>query len=211
VPQRGMHGDPNLPATAPRTHQFLSQFEAWLRQRGSYRRYQARQVFWSTWSTGPYTFSNYKVLWKEMSGSRFCAAYIGPFNDPVLGHKIVIPDHKLYFVPVSTLPEARYLTGILNAPAITAAIAAYAAQLSLGTSVIENLTIPEFDANDARHGELAILAAEITHRGGRPTPHELHRLNDLAGAIVREHTGAPRKEEKPIRLNVAKILAQEEQ
>jgi hypothetical protein len=41
VPQRGMHGDPNLPARAPRTHQFLSQFKSWLKQRGSYRRYQS--------------------------------------------------------------------------------------------------------------------------------------------------------------------------
>jgi hypothetical protein len=61
VPQRGMHGDPNLPTKAPRTHRFFEPF-----------------------------------------------------------------------VPVATLPEARYLTGILNAPAITAAIAGYAAQLSLG-------------------------------------------------------------------------------
>jgi hypothetical protein len=189
VPQRGMNGDPNLPRTAPRTHQFLAQFETWLRQRGSYRRYQARQPFWSTWSTGPYTFSQYKVLWKEMSGSRFCAGYIGPINDPVLGRKIVVPDHKLYFVPVGTLREARYLTGILNAPAITAAIGGYAAQLSLGTSVIENLTIPEFDSADARHTEIARIAGEITDRGSAPTMHELARLNELAQEIVGGHTG----------------------
>jgi hypothetical protein len=179
VPQRGMHGDPNLPTNSPRTYQFLGEFEAWLRQRGSYRRYQAKQPFWSTWSTGPYTFSQYKVLWKEMSGSHFCAAYIGPFNDPVLGRKIVVPDHKLYFVPVTTLKEARYLTGILNAPAITDAIAGYAAQLSLGTSVIENLTIPQFDRNDHRHTEIARIAGDLTDRSSAPTPSELSRLDEF--------------------------------
>jgi hypothetical protein len=187
VPQRGMHGDANLPTKAPRTHQFLAAFETWLRRRGSYRRYQSKQPYWSTWSTGPYTFSKYKVLWKEMSGSRFCAGYIGRFNDPVLGRKIVVPDHKLYFVPVSTLNEARYLTGILNAPAIASAIAGYAAQLSLGTSVIENLTIPEFDPEDDRHSEIAQIAGRITDRANAPTPSELARLNELAHEVVSEH------------------------
>jgi hypothetical protein len=124
-----------------------------------------------------------------MSGSRFCAGYIGPVNDAVLGHKIVVPDHKLYFVPVANVNEARYLTGILNAPSITSAIAAYAAQLSLGTSVIENLTIPEFDRDDDRHAEIARLAGEITDRGGTATEDELAQLNELAQEVVREHLG----------------------
>ena len=122
-----------------------------------------------------------------MSGSRFCAAYITPCDDPVLGRRVVIPDHKLYFVPVDSLQEARYLTGILNAPVISTAIAGYAAQLSLGTSVIENLTIPAFDAEDNRHTEIARLAGRITDRGGEPTQRELSRLNELAHEIVAEH------------------------
>ena len=61
VPQRGMHGDPNLPQSARRTYDFLSQFEDILRQRSSYRRFQRTQVWWSLWSTGAYTFSEYKV------------------------------------------------------------------------------------------------------------------------------------------------------
>jgi Putative RNA methylase family UPF0020 len=187
VPQRGMHGDPDLPTSARRTHRFLSEFEAWLRERGSYRRYQSNQPFWSTWSTGPYTFSPYKVLWKEMSGTRFSAAYIGSSDDTVLGHKVVVPDHKLYFVPIQTLQEARYLTGILNAPAIARAIAGYAAQLSLGTSVIENLTIPAFDAGDQRHRNIAQIAGDITGRSSEPTSAELADLNRLAQEVVSEH------------------------
>jgi hypothetical protein len=53
-----------------------------------------------------------------MSGQRFCAAYIGKVDYPVNGRKVVIPDHKLYMVPVNTIEEAQYLTGILNAPTI---------------------------------------------------------------------------------------------
>jgi hypothetical protein len=187
VPQRGMHGDPSLPRSATRTYEYFRRFEPQLLQRGSYRRYQQGQPFWSTWSTGPYTFTPYKVLWKEMGGRRFCAAYIGPIDDPALGVRIVIPDHKLYFVPVETLDEAKYLTGILNAPTIAGAIAAYAAQLSLGVSVIENLKLPAFDPDNEQHEELARIAGEITDRNGVSDDQQLRRLDELAYLIVSEH------------------------
>ncbi len=187
VPQRGMHGDPDLPRSATLTYEYLLTFEPQLTQRGSYRRYQQGQPFWSTWSTGPYTFSPYKVLWKEMSGHNFCAGYVGSFDDPVLGARVVVPDHKLYFVPVETLDEARYLTGILNATSIASAIAAYAAQLSLGVSVIENLKIPMFSRGNEQHRQLAEIAGRITDQGGRATDDELRRLDELAHTIVSQH------------------------
>ncbi len=119
-----------------------------------------------------------------MSGRRFCAAYLEPVRDPLLGERIVVPDHKLYFVPVATLTEARYLTGILNAPTIASAISAYAAQLSLGVSVVENLKIPAFIADDDRHLELARIAGEITDRGGDATSSELGMLDRLGREVV---------------------------
>lgn len=190
VPQRGMHGDPSLPQSATRTYDYLHTFEPQLLRRGSYRRYQRSQPFWSTWSTGPYSFAPYKVLWKEMGADRFCAAYIAPIADPPLGRRIVIPDHKLYFVPVETLDEAKYLTGILNAPTIAGAIGAYAAQLSLGVSVIENLKIPAFDPDNEQHDELARIAGRISERNGVGREPELQRLDQLAYSIVSEHGAA---------------------
>jgi hypothetical protein len=68
VPQRGMHGDPDLPATSPKTYGFLNRFAGLLAARSSYRRYQSGQPIWSTWSTGAYTFAPFKVVWQEMSG-----------------------------------------------------------------------------------------------------------------------------------------------
>ena len=122
-----------------------------------------------------------------MSGHNFCAAYIGPIDDPVLGVRVVVPDHKLYFVPVETLDEAQYLTGILNAPTVATAIAAYAAQLSLGVSVIENLKLPAFDPADNRHRELAQIAGAITGRNGESADNELQRLDELAYSVVSQH------------------------
>ncbi len=184
LPQRGMHGDPGLLADSPRTFRFLTRFRSELEKRASYRRYQRNKPFWSTWSTGPYTFSPYKVLWKEMSGHRFCAAYVGTIDDPVLGLKVAIPDHKLYMVPVGTIEEAQFLTGLLNAPTISEAIAGYAAQLSLGTSVMEYLKIPPLDIDDDDHQRIVHLCAAITNRGDLPTDQELAELDAISIKVI---------------------------
>ena len=164
VPQNDKNGDPDLPTSSPRTHRFLSRFEDALRARSSYRRFQSKQAYWSLWSTGPYTFAPYKVLWREINGrsKRFAAAYASTFNDPVLGERLIIPDHKLYFVGCETQSEAAYLTGVLNAPTIAEAISSYAAQLSLGVSVVEYLLIPKYDSEQSDHLLLASLSTEIT-------------------------------------------------
>lgn len=186
VPQRAMHGDPALPVSAPGTFRFLRRFETELRGRSSYKRFQRNQPYWSLWSTGTYTFSPFKVVWKEMSGGRFVAASIGSFDDPVLGRKIVIPDHKVYFVPVATEDEAAFLCGLLNAPAVSRAIGAYAAQLSLGVSVIEYLKIPRYSKRESAHRELAKIAKRLTREGRLPSAAENRALDALALSVLRQ-------------------------
>jgi hypothetical protein len=146
VPQRGMHGDPDLPRTAPLTHAYLERFRPALERRSSLRRYQPGRPYWSLWNVGPYTFSAHKVVWREISG-RFQAAYVGP--------DVVVCDHKLYFVPCASEAEGRYLNAILNAPTVAEAVSAYASQLSLGASVVEYLAIPRYDPSHGLHREIA--------------------------------------------------------
>jgi len=183
LPQKGMHGDPALPTAYPRTWSFLSQFQGYLEGRSSFKRFQRNKPYWSLWSTGAYTFSPYKVVWKEMSGHRFAAAYIGSFDDPLLGSKVVVPDHKLYFVPLETEEEAAYVTGILNAPLVGNAISAYASHLSLGVSVVEYLSIPPFDPGNPGHMEMAAHSKHMTQAGG-VTDADCRNLNRVAKAIL---------------------------
>jgi hypothetical protein len=184
LPQREMHGDAQLPETAHHTYSFLKQFKDELEQRGSYKRYQKEKPYWSLWTVGTYTFSEFKVLWKEMSGKRFSAAYVGRYEDPLLGERLVIPDHKLYFVPIDTEDEAAYLTAFLNSPMISGAISAYAAQLSLGTSVVEYLNIPAFTPSDPWHQQLAELAKAIASRGGTPTDVQGKEMDRLVAEMI---------------------------
>ena len=185
VPQRGMHGDPELPQAAPRTHRWLSAFRSVLESRSSYRRFQLPHgaPFWSLWSTGAYTFSPYKVAWREMPSGRFAAGYTGSVDDPVLGSRTVVPDHKLYFVACDSEQEAAYLTGLLNAPVVAEAVSGYAAQLSLGASVVAYLLIAAFDPDDEQHRALAALARELTAAGGNASPEQLHELDRLAARV----------------------------
>lgn len=185
VPQRGMHGDPDLPVTAPKTHGFLHRFAGLLATRSSYRRYQANQPIWSTWSTGTYTFAPFKVVWQEMSGGRFCAAYVGSAKVHAGATRcVIVPDHKVYFVPLDTEDEAAFLTGVLNASMVRRAISAYATQLSLGVSVVEYLNIPKYDAADRSHAALATLARNLNNRGTEPTPAEWARLERMVQALL---------------------------
>ncbi|ASM77972.1 hypothetical protein VITFI_CDS2194 [Vitreoscilla filiformis] len=181
VPQRGMHGDPDLPAASPHTFKFLNRFKSHLEQRSSLKRFQKGQEFYSLWSTGPYTFAPFKVLWREM-GNTFAAAYIGSTLTEYASEKIVVPDHKLYFIPVESESEAAYLTGFLNAPTISKAVSAYAAQLSLGASVAEYLNIPKFDEINGRMAAIGSIARDITKRAGNVQPIDLAQLD----AHVRE-------------------------
>lgn len=183
VPQTGMFGDEQLPAKAPSLFQFLANFKDVLEVRSSYRRFQAGKPFWSIWTVGDYTFSPYKVVWKEMSGSNFVAAYVGSKALPNGEVKVVVPDHKVYFIPVGTEDEAAYLTAFLNSHSVSGAISAYASALSLGTSVVDYLRIPKYDNADDSMRELSTLGKELSS-GKTPTQDDERRLDDLVSCIV---------------------------
>ena len=182
VPQRGMFGDETLPKTRPRTYRFFRKFRTILEQRSSYRRFQQGKCYWSIWSTGDYTFAPYKVVWKEMSGSGFVAAYVGS-NDFLGTAKIVIPDHKVYFVPLQSEEEAAYLTAFLNSRMVTSAINAYSSALSLGTSVTDYLNIPQFDNKNKIMVEMSQMAKRFKC-GGIPSLEDEDKLDSWVSLLI---------------------------
>ncbi|WP_339541181.1 N-6 DNA methylase [Pseudomonas sp. RA_5y_Pfl1_P24] len=176
VPQRGMHGDPDLKTNARLTYRFLRRFETQLLARGSYKKFQKKEAFYSLWNMGAYTFSPYKVLWREI-GRVFAAAYIGSAKTEYAGEKLVIPDHKLYFIPVETEGEAAYLTGFLNAPVISGTISAYASKLSLGVSVTKYINIPLYDESNFQVRAIRDLSLEITNKSVGASKSQLQALD----------------------------------
>lgn len=117
-----------------------------------------------------------------MSGNSFSAAYVGSclFCDI---DKMVIPDHKVYFVPLETEDEAAYLTAFLNAPVVSKAINAYSSALSLGISVTDYLNIPSFDSSRAEMMELSCMARRF-NEGIIPTAEDEERLDVLVTSLI---------------------------
>lgn len=184
VPQRGMHGDPELRKTAPDAYGFLRRFKTALESRSSFRRYQRGRPWYSLWSTGEYTFKPHKVAWKEMSGGKFCADYVGRVKDRELGAvKAIVPDHKLYFLVAETAAEAHFITGFLNSTIVRKAVNAYASSLSLGASVAEYVGIPEYDPSNKDHRALSGLARSLRAKAVI-TPRDEEEVDALAARCL---------------------------
>jgi len=184
VPQRGMHGDIALPVHSPLAYAFLKRFKTMLGIRSSLRRFQKGQPWWSLWSTGAYTFAAHKVAWREMAGGAFFAAYVGKVTDSELGRKVVIPDHKVYFITCRSAAEAHFIVGFLNSPLVAKAINAYASPLSLGTSVAEYIGIPDYDAGNPHHVELSRFSAKLAKRAAPPGDRDYAEIDRLTKRML---------------------------
>jgi hypothetical protein len=115
-------------------------------------------------------------------GSGFVAAYVGS-SDFCDEDKIVIPDRKVYFVPMKSEDEAAYLTAFLNSRMISDAVSAYSSALSPGTSVTDYLNIPQFDKNN----EIMLALAQMAKRfksGEVPSPDDEDKLDAMVGSLL---------------------------
>lgn len=118
-------------------------------------------------NVGTYTFSKYKVIWKEQASS-FAAVAIGtassiPAIDSSLfaSDKPVVVDSKVLMLEVASMDEAYYVAGVLNSKLVRDVIDAYSVGLNRGTDVLANINIPAFDATNETHVDIAKKSKEI--------------------------------------------------
>lgn len=147
IPQVGMDGfeyDVML-STYPKALKYFSKYEDLLLQRASYRRYQkGRAPYYSCWNVGKYSFAPYKVVWAEISG-KFEAAVISYLNSAYWDEpRIVVPDHKIYFIPLEDSQIAHYLCAYLNSPQVSEFVHGYIETTQIGSHITKYLNIPEF-------------------------------------------------------------------
>ena len=117
-----------------------------------------------------------------MSGHGFVAAYVDSC-DFCGDKKVIVPDHKVYFVPVQSEDEAAYLTAFLNSRIVADAISAYSSALSLGTSVTDYLNIPQFNKDNTTMVALSQMAKSFK-RGTSPSDADEEKLNVLVGSLL---------------------------
>ncbi|WP_313400678.1 N-6 DNA methylase [Stenotrophomonas sp.] len=183
VPQRTMHGDPSLHEHSPFTSAFLRNFKDHLSERSSFKRFQKGQAYYSLWTVGDYTFSPYKVLWREIGGAGFEVAYVG--SAEIDGRMaVVIPDHKVYFIPIETEEEAAFVTGFLASNSVSRSVSSYGATLSFGVSVGEYIHIPTYDRNIDLMREIAEDVMDVSRGNVKITGEVMRKINDRVAKLI---------------------------
>lgn len=160
-----------LSQTAPDTYLWLNYYHDVLLdtriQNGKFFN-QDTQPFYRLDNVGEYTYSPYKVLWKEQTGS-MSAVVVGsylesiPNADPNLfsEDKPIVVDSKVLMLDVYDEMEAYYVCGIINSYSVTNVIDGYAISTNRGVDVLKYVAIPLFDKNNSLHLEIARKSREI--------------------------------------------------
>ena len=119
-------------------------------------------------NVGEYTYSPYKVLWKEQSGSMSAVVVSSyqrsvPEADPFLfsEDKIIVVDSKVLMLDLHDEMEAYYVCGIMNSPNVIEVVDGYAVSTNRGVDVLKYIAIPKYDHGKARHVEIATISKRI--------------------------------------------------
>lgn len=119
-------------------------------------------------NVGDYTYSRYKVLWKEQTGS-MSAVVVGNADESLINYnadllgtdKTIVVDSKVLFLALDKEHEAYFVCGVLNAPSIRFIIDSYAVNTNRGIEVLEHLSIPKYDETNPNHQLIAELSKKI--------------------------------------------------
>ncbi|MBI3411154.1 MAG: SAM-dependent DNA methyltransferase, partial [Planctomycetes bacterium] len=157
----------------PKAHSYLTKFEKMLRARPAFRRYYSdSDPFWSMFNISPFTFSPWKVVWREQA-STFTAAVVGPHQK-----RVVVPDHKLMMAAVDSPAEAHYLCAALNSAPSSLLVAAYTIQIQMNTHILENVSVPQFTKSNKTHLRLAELSEGAHNASAKGDAAEIKRIEE---------------------------------
>lgn len=160
-----------LSQEAPKTYEWLEFYKEGLLasriQSGKFYNPET-QPWYRLDNVGSYTFSDYKVIWKEQASS-FAAVAIGPYStlpnsDLELFHgkdKPVVVDSKVLMLATDSMDEAYFISAVLNSQSIRDIIDAYAVGLNRGIDVLKNIRIPEFDIDNSLHTQIFKISERI--------------------------------------------------
>ena len=148
----------------PLAHSYLKSYEAILRQRSSYKRYQSRLPFYVVYCVGEYSFSPFKVVWMEQQDPKaFRAAVLSSDPNAHLPNALLVPDHKLYFASFASENEAHYVCGFLNASPVRTWLGGFMLGKQIGTTVFEYMNVPQYDEKNSYCQAIARISCEA-HR-----------------------------------------------
>lgn len=129
------------------------------------------QPFYRLDNVGTYTYSPYKVLWKEQTGSMSAvvvSTYQNSIPDADLDlfseDKPVVVDSKVLMLDVYDEMEAYYVCGIINAPSVIEVVDGYAISTNRGVDVLKYIAIAKYDDANPVHKKIAEISKRIHDR-----------------------------------------------
>jgi len=173
-----------MKANLPKTYAYLKEFETalrTLRRSESVRDLIRRGPFYSMYAIGDYTIAPYKVCWREQAEFFTCAVT----SSSTVGEKrkVVIPDHKLMFVPLGEKEEAHYVCAMLSSSIAVLIVKSYGVETQTSTHVLEYVRLPKFDTKDKQHQRLAELSAQAHQLAAEATERAQKRLRTVETEI----------------------------
>ena len=163
-----------------KTYAYLKEFERELqtkRKSGVVRDLMKRGAFYSMFAIGEYTLAPYKVCWREQA--EFFTASVAGSSKVAGKNKVIIPDHKLMFVPLKDEKEAQYVCAALNSSPSVLIVKSYGIETQTSTHVLEYVRLPNFDAKDKLHNRLAELSKKAHEQAVLETNVAKEKLQSL--------------------------------
>ena len=167
-----------LAQTAPDTFMWLSFYSEELLatriQNGKFFN-PTTQPFYRLDNVGEYTYSPFKVIWKEQTGS-MSAVVVSTYYNSVPNpdftifseDKIVVVDSKVLMLDLYDEMEAYYVCGVINSPNTTKVVDGYAISTNRGIDVLKYLAIPKYNSSNPVHKSISEFSKKI---------HEFARAN----------------------------------
>ena len=163
--------EPELAKNAPETYTWLDYYhDELLKTRIQNGKFFNKDInpFYRLDNVGEYTYSPYKVLWKEQAGS-MSAVVISSYYNSVPGadknlfseDKIIVVDSKVLMLDIYNEAEAYYICGIINAPNVIKVIDGYAISTNRGVDVLKYIAIPKFNAQNSVHSAIEKVSKNI--------------------------------------------------
>jgi hypothetical protein len=155
--------DPDHPASAvpvdtlkvkfPKTFAFFKKFEKDIRACALLGQFfnPKTDPFYSSYNVGGYTYSPFKVVWKEICQEIESVV----IEDP---DRSKIPDHKLVMVAFDRAEPAYFLSGLLNSIPLGLFVRSYAVQTSISGHIFDYVAFPDFNSSDVLHRKISSLA-----------------------------------------------------
>ncbi|MFH1703553.1 MAG: N-6 DNA methylase [Nitrospirota bacterium] len=144
----------------PLTLEYLTRFKKELSARKTFQKFlqPSGLPFYSLYDIKEYTFAPFKVVWKEIATGVEAAVIHQSAS------KLIIPDHKLVFVPFSSEEESYFFCGVMNSSIFRFFICASSISTQIAPKVLKELYMPKYISTETGNQRIARLSLECHGR-----------------------------------------------